>query len=396
MERPRRPHWLNRERLALYCAALLFLAAATGALILHYSPGGADRRGNPLAQDFIVFWSASQLALSGHAIDAYDSAAIADAEHRAVAAAYNSDNTWQYPPTFLLLVLPLALLPYLLSYLVFMGSTLAAYMVTAWRTGVAQGQPGRALWLPLLAFPAVFLNLHQGQNGFLTAALAGGGLLLLDRRPIQAGLLLGLLAIKPHLAVLLPLALACGRYWRALLAMALSAAAFLALSLAVLGEGTLGAFLARLPAINGVLQGDSLLLVREMTSVFSCARLLGLPPAAAAWIHGLVAVAVAAGVAWLWLRRAEPALCAAALLVGSLLISPYVFDYDWCWLAPAMVWFTGHALRHGWRRGERELLVLAWLTPLLWLPLYHYSGLQLAPLPLLVLFEAILRRARPA
>ncbi len=386
-------HWLSRERLALYCAAFLALTVATGVLILRESPGGADRQGNPRAQDFIVFWSASQLALSGQAVAAYDGAAIGAVERRAVPAAWRSANTWQYPPTFLLLVLPLALLPYLSSYLMFMGSTLLAYLGVVRGTALALGIGAQDLWLPLLAFPAVFLNLHQGQNGFLTAALGGGGLLLLRTRPAAAGLLFGLLVIKPHLGLLLPLALACGRHWRALGCAALSGAAFTLLSLAVLGNETLYAFLDRLSAVNRVLQGDSLMLVREMTSFYSFARLLGLPPAAATAVHWGVAAGVAGAVGWLWWRRLEPALCAAALLVGSLLISPYVFDYDLCWLAPAMTWFAGYALRQGWRPGEREVLVLVWLTPVLWLPVYHFFGLQLAPLPLLALFLLILRRA---
>ena len=49
----------------------------------------------------------------------------------------------------------------------------------------------RALLLAL-AFPAVFVNLGHGHNGFLTAALIGFALLWLDRRPVVAGILFGL------------------------------------------------------------------------------------------------------------------------------------------------------------------------------------------------------------
>ena len=54
------------------------------------------------------------------------------------------------------------------------------------------------LWLQLaLAFPAVLVNIGHGQNGLLTAPLIGGALAVLDRRPIVAGILIGLLAYKP-------------------------------------------------------------------------------------------------------------------------------------------------------------------------------------------------------
>jgi hypothetical protein len=53
------------------------------------------------------------------------------------------------------------------------------------------------------AFPAVFVNIGHGQNGFLTAALLGSALLSLDRRPWLAGALIGLLAYKPQFGVLI-------------------------------------------------------------------------------------------------------------------------------------------------------------------------------------------------
>ena len=74
-------------------------------------------------------------------------------------------------------------------------------------------------WLLLaLAFPAVFVNIGHGHNGFLTAALIGAGLLMLDRRPILAGILFGLMAYKPQFGVLIPLVLAATGRWRAFLA----------------------------------------------------------------------------------------------------------------------------------------------------------------------------------
>ena len=58
-----------------------------------------------------------------------------------------------------------------------------------------------------LAFPAVFVNLGHGHNGFLTAALIGFALLWLDRRPVVAGILFGLLAYKPQFGLMIPLVL---------------------------------------------------------------------------------------------------------------------------------------------------------------------------------------------
>ena len=57
----------------------------------------------------------------------------------------------------------------------------------------------------------MFVNVGHGQNGFLTAALLGGALHWLDRRPWLAGVLIGCLAYKPQFGVLIPVALLAGR-----------------------------------------------------------------------------------------------------------------------------------------------------------------------------------------
>lgn len=386
-------HWLSRERLALYSGAALFLALATGLLLWLRFPHGVDAQGYPLTPDFIVFWSASKLALSGTPAAAYDLAAITAVQHVAIAGADQANNAWLYPPTFYLLILPLALLPYLAAYLLFMGAGLAALAAVVRGICRSQGLPWRDALLPLLGFPAVFINLYAGQNGLLTAALAGAALLCLERRPLLAGLLVAGLTIKPQLGLLWPLVLVCGRHWRALAGAVAGTLLFGALSLAVLGNDTLQAFLAKLPALRQALAGDSLLLVRELTSFYSLGRLLGLPGSAAALLHAAVALTVAAAVAWVWLRRCDFALRAAALLAGSLLISPYLFDYDQGLLAPALAWFTAHAGRRGCRGGEQAAMAAAWLMPVLWIPLYHFTGLQLTPLAVLAFFLMILRRA---
>ena len=56
--------------------------------------------------------------------------------------------------------------------------------------------------MAILAFPPFSSTPEHGQNGFLSAALIGGGALLLDKRPVLAGLCFGALVYKPQLAVM--------------------------------------------------------------------------------------------------------------------------------------------------------------------------------------------------
>ena len=72
-------------------------------------------------------------------------------------------------------------------------------------------------WLaPLMAFPAVWWTIGEGQNAFPTAALPGLFTLLIDARPVRAGVLLGALCYEPHFGLLAPVALLAGRRWAAL------------------------------------------------------------------------------------------------------------------------------------------------------------------------------------
>src|SRR5207302_9966990 len=116
------------------------------------------------------------------------------------------------------------------------------------------GERGRAALLALLAFPAILLTLSFGQNAFLTAALFGAATLLVDRRPIVAGIVFGALCYKPHLGLLVPVALAAGGHWRAFAAAFLSAAVLCLASLGIFGWETWRDFLTAAAASPAVYQ----------------------------------------------------------------------------------------------------------------------------------------------
>ena len=382
-------HWLSAERIRLYAAAILAVYLAAAATLLLRLHGGVDAHGYPLGSDFIAYWGASHAALGGDAPGAYDPPLLLAAE-RAAVPGFPGGGPWLYPPGFFLLIAPLALLPYFWALALFLAAGLVAYALVARR--ILPGQ-GATLLLPLLAFPGTAINLIQGQNGFLTAALLGGGLLLLPAWPLAAGLLLGLLSIKPQLAVLLPLALAAGGYWRSLLAAALSALLLNASGVLLLGGGTMHGFLAAAQAFSATLPDDLRMLGRVPT-LFAALRLLGLPAGAAYAGQALLALGAAALVVWSWRRSRDPALRGAVLVAATLLSSPYLLNYDLTWLALAIAWYTAYALRRGWRRGERELLLLAWLLPLAMALVHGWIGLQLAPLLPLALLTCLWRRLR--
>jgi hypothetical protein len=378
------PHWLNRDRLFAYSRIALAWYMVVGVFLVWRAGAGVDPSGKPLGTDFISFWGASHAWWSGHPADAYDPAKLLVAQQLAVPGT-TSVYGWFYPPTYFLLILPLALLPYLSSLALFCGATLALYVAALRR--VVQ-VPGAVLLI--LAFPGVYLNLAHGQNGFLTAAIAGGALLLLDSRPLLAGVLVGLLAMKPHLGVLFPVALVAAGQWRPTLSAALATAVFVAASVLVVSPEAGFAFVHNLGFARAALDSGALPWAK-MPTWFALVRLLGGAVALAYAVHALVAACTIAVVTCVWRCSASFPLRAAALMTGTLLMSPYLYDYDLAWLAFPIAWLAIEAIRTGWLRFEREVLAAAWILPAS-LPLAEFV-IQPGPLVSTALLTVIARRA---
>lgn len=381
-----REEWLTEKRVRVYPKILLALYLILGIAWIAMSRDHVDRSSKPLGYDFITFWAASDLALQGRAVDAYDPKKIFAAEQKAVPAG-QSVYLWHYPPVFQLYVLPLALAPYLLSCALWIALTLALYILCFRRIVPERG----ALWV-LLAFPAVFVNVMHGQNGFLTAVLIAGACLTLERRPVLAGILLGSLCYKPHFGLLFPLVLIAGRFWIPLLSAALTTALICGAATLVIGVESWAAFFENLPLTRHILE-VGFLPWYKMPTVFAAVRMLGGGISFAYALQIAVAVAVAAITVHVWWRRLGTLELRSALLATALLIlSPYAFDYDLVVLALPIALLAVDGMRRGWMPGMRTVLAVAWFAPLILPAIAEKTSLQLMPLVLLVLFASIRRR----
>lgn len=382
-------HWLDAERLRVYpriFVGVYAVAVLAYALSVH---DGLDFRGQVLGSDFVTFYAAARLALAGRGVDAWNLDALLAMQHQVFPAYAGKGFAWFYPPTFLLVVTPLALLPHLAALAVFVGTTATGWALALRR---AIGRPG-AGWL-VAAFPGLWICAAQGQNGLLTAALAGGSLLTLRRRPVLSGVLLGLLVVKPHLAALFAVALLAVRAWRTMLVAAGTALAFLGASLLAFGWAALPAWLDSLQVARVATETGALPWAK-MPSTFALLRLLG---ASVTWAyagHAVVAIAAAVAVWVVWRRTDALPLRGAVLMAATFLANPYAFDYDLVWLAFPIAWLAVYGLENGWRRGDREVLVAAWLLPALATALASLTRVQVAPLVLAALVWVAVRRVVP-
>jgi hypothetical protein len=328
-----------------------------------------DAEGQAKAADFVAFWAAGKLVLAGQAADAYDWGI-----HKAVATASGIDMdgqfTFQYPPTFLLLTPLLALTPYPAAVVLWIAVSLPLYL-TAVRLVVGNWSGT----LAALAWPAVLWNMVVGQTGFLTAALLGGGIALIDKRPALAGICFGLLTYKPQFGLLIPVALVAGGRWRVVGWAALSTLALCALSTAVLGIEPWSAFFDSASRINDAILTSGATNFSKLQSLYGYIRALG-GSADAAWTaHGALVLMLAVFGAWIWRSDASFDLKAAAVAVATILASPYSFIYDFVALAIPLM-FLG---RTGFSNRELPLVIAAALL-VGWGPADHVATALFASL----------------
>jgi Glycosyltransferase family 87 len=388
--------WLTRERVRLVALALLLASVLGAAFLVATSDGLNDRFGRPLGTDFSNVFAAGSYVLEGKAAAPFDPHKQYVRE-QAIFGQATQFYGWHYPPFFLGLAGLLALMPYTLALALWQGATLALYL---WAMrgvlGAAKESPlaSDPLWLLLaLAYPAVFINLGHGHNGFLTAALMAGALTQLDRRPVIAGILIGLIAYKPQFGLLIPLVLAVSGRWRVFVAAAATVGALaLAVTLAF-GVDVWTAFIASTKFTRSVVLEQGGTGWYKIQSVFSWVRLWGGGIPLAYAVQGAVTLAVAAALGWLWRTRAPLPLKAAALLIGTVLATPYVLDYDLVLLAPAIAFLAADGAARGFAPWEKTLLAALWLLPLVARSVAQTTLIPLA-VPLMALaFIYLLRRA---
>ncbi|TGE02327.1 glycosyltransferase family 87 protein [Methylobacterium nonmethylotrophicum] len=376
---------LPSDAVLLVAAGLL---AVLPILAVFYRPDGTtglDVTGHPIGRDFINMWVGPRLAFSGRLATLFD----LDAYHAAIGIEFGQAlpfHNWGYPPFTLLLLRPLGGLPYVAALALWTAGLFAAF------AGVTLSQVPperrRAALLALALAPACLINAAGGQNGFLTAALLIGGLLALDRRPVLAGILFGLLTWKPHLGLVLPPVLIVLGAWRTIAAAVATTLLLVAASVLVLGLSPWQHFLTETSAYQyALLQQFRGFYPVMMASAFVDARNLGLPMGAAWGLQLAVGLPVLAAAIWAAHRARDPVRRAGVIATAAPLLTPYAFNYDLTGVAAVLVWRLFAAPP---RTAPIVVTALAWTAPAL-LMLVRFAGGGGAWLVVLALFAVLVR-----
>jgi arabinofuranan 3-O-arabinosyltransferase len=333
------------------CFVLFVIHAAffPAGYLAHWWIYQANGLGMPV--DFVNVWSAGRLALDGHPALAWDW----DVQKRIQVALLGQDFVghfaWHYPPPFLFIAAVLAQFPYAGAFIGWVSVSLMPYLV-AMRAIV--GRPFG--WLLAAAFPVVLTNALVGQNGFLTASLVGGMLVLLPRRPVLSGICLGLLSYKPQYGLLFPLVLIAASQWTVFFTAGIVATAMAVLSWLAFGTESWQAFFHWLPMFSQAFLTEGRAPWGKMQSIFALVRYCGGSEALGWALQWVMTATVAVVLVLVWRSRVRYALKAAALATGTLLVTPYLFLYDVMVLAVAVGFLVRIGLRSGFRRYELPAL----------------------------------------
>lgn len=339
----------TRTRLAVVMLVVLAILAGVSAINFQ-APHllGAKK----VLTDYDAFHVAGLLALDGHAADAYRIHTMIDAQQRFTGTL--SFMPWTYPPPFTLFVAGLAKLPIGLGFLVFMTASLTLYLVVLRRIAGAY-LPG----VMIVMMPTLLLLMRTGQNGFLTGGLIGLFLLAWLQRKAGAGVPLGLMVIKPHLAVAIALMTLLERRWRAVAIAAVTVTTLLLVPTLVFGLPIWQGFVDGVKESSGFLSKGYYPLFR-MTSLYAAAFTLGAGPGLAMAIHVIGAVTAIAALVLVWKRNVAPHRLAATICCATLFISPYNYDYDLAIFGLAVAFVLPDVLQRTNALEQAGLVAFAW------------------------------------
>ncbi|MDE1467565.1 glycosyltransferase family 87 protein [Aurantiacibacter sp. D1-12] len=342
----RQADWLDSRRVRGYAVILgiASLALLVNSYLKAMGPDGTD---------FLAFWGAGHVTVSGDPAAAYD---LATQERVQTGTGSTGWFAFVNPPPFLFAAAPFGALPFPLAWIAWVAVTF-----TLWAWASIRAFP--RFWPIILVFPGALLAAGHAQTGLLTGALLVGGVAAMGTRPVFGGMLLGALIIKPHLAILIPFWLAGARQWRAFVAAGASAAGLLLLSWLVFGNETMLGYMDSWQASAAIMRGDDPEFYLRMASIYSQLRLFATVPLALA-ANALVALCMGA-LAFLSARRFGGDMLAsgAFVLAATALTSPYLFSYDLPFLILPVLWLVREGLREGFRSYEKLGLVVLFAAP---------------------------------
>jgi hypothetical protein len=319
----------NRDLIrSLAILSTFFFAAAAIAYFATISwvdPIPRDGTTLVVGRDFLNYWMYGRVAGTPDPGRFYDLATYNGELAALVGPGYLGQNL-PNPPSFMLLAWPFARLTYLPALLCWTTFGVGTFALIA-----SRHIRDRQLLIALAFSPAAVMCLISGQSSFLTAALLITIFEWLDRKPIGAGLLIGLLTLKPQLGLLLPVMLVASGRWRVLFVAVIATLAIVVATAALYGPQVwIDYALKAMPTQGLVLADPAMLIAPFMPTIFMTARVAGASYGLAMAVQAVFAALAIGAVFWAFRSRkeADPHLLTALFLACSIFAPPYFASYD--------------------------------------------------------------------
>ena len=340
---------------------------------------GLDAKSYMLGRDFVNVWLGAKMAVGGQVLGIYTEKDYMAELQKAFGPDYPQHN-FSYPPHIIALILILGLLPYFPALFVWTAAGFAALAASLRKTA---GQAWSIALLVILS-PASLANVISGQNGAFTAACFLGGLYLCEASPLPAGILFGLLTVKPHLGILIPFVLLLRRNWKCIASASVTTLVLVGFSLILWGVTPWHDYITNVIPYQSALLEDSRAFYHRMTPgvFFDFVRIV---PDCAMAIHIVVAL-MAAGVALFAVKKDGISPRTVMILaLSTIIILPYGFNYDMVAIAGALAVYLATM--------TEEFAFIHLLYGFLWalpLAIYEIKRLPGAPISSLILVSCLI------
>jgi hypothetical protein len=345
---------------ALLLLAAFFVVLTTGAYLYSMAwSGSIPRDGTTLVmgRDFLNLWMYGRAAWLDDPGSWYDPARYNPALEAIVGANYPGQN-WTNPPSLILVMAPFGLLGYLPALLVWTVSSLILFLAVGRRHFA-----DKRLLLAVVLSPAAVLCVISGQTSLITTIMLVTIFAWLDRRPVPAGILIGLLSLKPQLGILFPIALIASARWRVFASAAVTTLALAAAAALIFGQQMWIDFVVKaIPMQNLVLIDPDRIATPFHPTIFMNLRGADLPYNLAMAVQLCFTAAAAGAVFWAfrYRRESDPILLMGLFLACTISSVPYFMAYDTLALTLAALLLLDQRLLDP--SGRRMVLLVYWLT----------------------------------
>jgi hypothetical protein len=353
-------HRENNEaiRALSFLGAFFFCVAVIGYLATASWSPEIPRDGTTLVvgRDFLNLWMYGRAATDADPSRFYDAAEYNRALQALLGAGYPGQN-WSYPPGIFFLAAPFGQFGYLAALLLWTVVGVAIFFAVA-RHHISD----KRLLIALLLSPAAVFCIISGQSSLITAAMLVTTFAWLDRRPLAAGVLIGLLTLKPQLGILFPIILIVSGRWRVFASAALTTLVIAGVTTLVFGPQVWIDFATKGLATNNLVLSDPERIATPFyPTVFMNLRGLDLPYSIAMAAQLCISVPAVSALAWAFRvrREADPLMLMALFLACSVAAVPYMLSYDTLGLTFAALLLLGAGSLDG--TGRRFVQLVYWL-----------------------------------